>query len=43
VLFRGTVKENIQYNLANKSLDDCRNAAKLANALEFIEKDDFGK
>lgn len=37
-LFSGTVRENIAYNSIVASLDDVMNAAKLANAHDFIMK-----
>jgi ABC-type multidrug transport system fused ATPase/permease subunit len=36
VLFRGTIHENIAYGCTNASFDDVVNAAKLADAHEFI-------
>ena len=52
-LFYGTVAENIKlfllmqlwnlrYNSTNSEFDDIRQAAKNANALDFIEADNFG-
>lgn len=37
-LFSGTVRENITYNCTDASLDDIMNAARLANAHDFILK-----
>ncbi|OGG21792.1 hypothetical protein A3D03_01440 [Candidatus Gottesmanbacteria bacterium RIFCSPHIGHO2_02_FULL_40_13] len=38
LLFSGTIMENIQYGCPNATKDDIFNAAKAANAHEFIEK-----
>jgi ATP-binding cassette, subfamily B, bacterial len=37
ILFGGTIKENIQYGKPDASLEEIREAARKANALEFIE------
>lgn len=37
-LFSGSVEENIRYGRPEATMDEVRNAAKLANALEFIEE-----
>ena len=37
ILFGGTIRENIAYGQQGASLDDIREAARLANALDFIE------
>uniref|UniRef100_A0A0N5ASE1 Multidrug resistance protein 1 n=1 Tax=Syphacia muris TaxID=451379 RepID=A0A0N5ASE1_9BILA len=37
VLFNGTIAENILLGTTGKTMDDVRNACKLANAAEFIE------
>eukprot|EP00825_Cyclidium_porcatum_P028075 TRINITY_DN3042_c0_g1_i5.p1 TRINITY_DN3042_c0_g1~~TRINITY_DN3042_c0_g1_i5.p1 ORF type:complete len:263 (+),score=65.63 TRINITY_DN3042_c0_g1_i5:77-865(+) len=41
VLFNGTIQENIQYNGQNIKFEDIKLAAQRANALGFIEKNDF--
>eukprot|EP00828_Plagiopyla_frontata_P026449 TRINITY_DN3460_c0_g1_i3.p1 TRINITY_DN3460_c0_g1~~TRINITY_DN3460_c0_g1_i3.p1 ORF type:complete len:230 (+),score=57.42 TRINITY_DN3460_c0_g1_i3:1042-1731(+) len=41
VLFYGTIEENIKYNTANAQFEDIKLAAKQANALDFIEADNF--
>ncbi len=38
LLFGGTIKENIEYGRPGASEEEIRNAAKMANALEFIER-----
>ncbi len=38
ILFGGSIKENIEYGKANASFEEIREAAKRANALDFIEK-----
>ena len=40
-LFQGTVAYNIRYNTPNLTLDNIRNAADKANALKFIESNQF--
>ena len=40
-MFNGTIKENIQYNTQNMTEDNIREAAEKANALGFIEKNQF--
>ena len=40
-LFQGTVAFNIQYNTPNVTMDDIRAAAEKANALKFIEANQF--
>lgn len=42
VLFAGTVKDNILYAKLDATDEEIREAARLANALEFIEKLEFG-
>lgn len=37
ILFGGTIRENIAYGRQGASLEDIREAARLANALDFIE------
>lgn len=37
ILFSGTIRENISYGKPNATLDEIREAARQANALEFIE------
>lgn len=37
ILFRGTILENIRYSKPNASIDQVKEAAKKANAMEFIE------
>lgn len=37
ILFRGTILENIRYSKPNASIDEVKEAAKKANAMEFIE------
>jgi ABC-type multidrug transport system fused ATPase/permease subunit len=37
ILFGGTIQENIAYGKPNASFDEIKDAAKKANALEFIE------
>ncbi|CAD8071446.1 unnamed protein product [Paramecium primaurelia] len=41
VLFNGTIKENIQYNLKDISMEQIEQAAKKANAYDFIVNDQF--
>ncbi|CAD8124583.1 unnamed protein product [Paramecium sonneborni] len=41
VLFNGTIKENIQYNLPQITNEQIENAAKRANAYDFIIKNQF--
>ncbi|KAM3147561.1 hypothetical protein pb186bvf_000368 [Paramecium bursaria] len=41
VLFQGTIKENIQYNLPNITIEQIHHAAKQANAYDFIMKGEF--
>ncbi len=38
ILFNGTIAENIAFGMDNISLDDVINAARVANAHEFVEK-----
>jgi ATP-binding cassette, subfamily B, bacterial len=38
ILFGGTIRENIAYGKPNASFDEIRDAARKANALEFIER-----
>jgi subfamily B ATP-binding cassette protein MsbA len=38
ILFNGTVKDNITFGTEHASDEDVRNAARVANALEFIEE-----
>ncbi|QTN38744.1 ATP-binding cassette domain-containing protein [Cryomorphaceae bacterium] len=38
LLFGGTIRENIEYGRPGASEEEIRNAAKMANALEFIER-----
>lgn len=38
VLFGGTIEQNIRYGRQDASMDDVRQAAQAANALEFIER-----
>lgn len=42
VMFAGSVKDNISYAKLDASEDEIYNAAKKANALEFIEKLEYG-
>jgi ATP-binding cassette subfamily B multidrug efflux pump len=42
VLFTGTVAENIRYGLKDATLDEVRQAAETAQALDFIEKMEGG-
>ncbi|MCC6819040.1 MAG: ATP-binding cassette domain-containing protein, partial [Bacteroidia bacterium] len=42
ILFNDTIKNNILFGQEGKSLEDIKHAAKLANALEFIEKTENG-
>jgi len=37
VLFNASFKDNIRYNLAGASDEQIRQAAQIANAIEFIE------
>jgi ATP-binding cassette subfamily B (MDR/TAP) protein 1 len=41
VLFNGTIEYNIKYTNENATDDEMRNAARQANALDFIEKNEF--
>lgn len=41
MLFNGTIKENIQYNLPAITGEQIENAAKKANAYDFIIKNQF--
>ncbi|CAD8161006.1 unnamed protein product [Paramecium pentaurelia] len=41
VLFNGTIRENIQYNLTSINMEQIENAAKTANAYDFIIKNQF--
>eukprot|EP00331_Platyophrya_macrostoma_P007656 CAMPEP_0176430740 /NCGR_PEP_ID=MMETSP0127-20121128/14418_1 /TAXON_ID=938130 /ORGANISM="Platyophrya macrostoma, Strain WH" /LENGTH=1373 /DNA_ID=CAMNT_0017812657 /DNA_START=12 /DNA_END=4133 /DNA_ORIENTATION=+ len=41
VVFNGTIGENIKYNTESATQTDIENAAKLANAHDFITKNDF--
>jgi ATP-binding cassette subfamily B (MDR/TAP) protein 1 len=41
ILFNGTISENIKYNSEGVSFEDIKDAARQANALGFIEKNDF--
>ena len=41
VLFNGTIEYNIKYVREDADAEEMRNAAKAANALEFIEKNQF--
>lgn len=41
VLFNGTISENIKYNSEGIKHEDVKEAARQANALGFIEKNDF--
>jgi len=36
-LFQGTIRDNIAYGMPNATFDEIRRAARMANALEFIE------
>lgn len=38
ILFGGTIRENIQYGKQDATIDEIKEAARKANALEFIEK-----
>jgi ATP-binding cassette subfamily B (MDR/TAP) protein 1 len=38
-LFNGTIKDNIQYNLKDISMSQIEEAAKKANAYDFIVND----
>lgn len=40
MLFNGTFRENIKYNLADATEQQIREAATMANALSFIEGDE---
>ncbi|CAD8176907.1 unnamed protein product [Paramecium pentaurelia] len=41
VLFNGTIRENIQYNLPSITIEQIENASKRANAYDFITKNQF--
>ncbi|CAK64833.1 unnamed protein product (macronuclear) [Paramecium tetraurelia] len=41
VLFNGTIKENIQYNLQAITMEQIENASKKANAYDFVTKNQF--
>lgn len=41
VLFNGTIKENIQYNIEGITFEEIKQAAERANALNFIQNNDF--
>ena len=41
VLFNGTIEYNIKYTKEDATMDEIKEAARKANALDFIEKNDF--